>query len=558
MRLSITPLSGTVLLIGCPLLAGLIQLASGRSIAALACFTLAMILPILLLAVLLYLGIQLLAARLVGFQPALLAWGPVQFVVGPDRLHRQWNTHWSYYWGACVSGPSLPASDSLPRFLRRAALAAGLNLLAGLLILGLAVVLGSLGEFNLGPGLIAFALQAIGLVLLILAVNAVIQAARLFGRYGRGGPAADRALTQLALTTAMLHGPRPRLWPEAVLIRTITPPDGTAADLFGRLHIYYAALDRGDIRQAGEQLDYALARAAGSTPVHRAIRLEGAYFVARYRRDAATARRLLAAVTPSERDSADGARAQAAIFLAEGRLLDAAAAAQKGLDRLERAMAQGTAIAEREWLLDLLALAGAPGPAPAIPRRARTLPPAAVALGVVGVVVLVGAGVVFFPPQAAQQMDELPTQGRCPATPLYIGDPAPDFTAVLLTGAPVRLADYQGRSPLWIEFWTMECAACAHQLADLPDMVAEYSAKGLPVLSVAVEDDPAAVADYMRTSGYDWPVVVDVDRDMARAYCATLVPTAVLIDRQGIVRSILIGRALPGQLRPKLDALLSR
>ena len=54
------------------------------------------------------------------------------------------------------------------------------------------------------------------------------------------------------------------------------------------------------------------------------------------------------------------ARAHAAVALANGDLETAVAAIDRGLSRSDRSMDRGGAIAEKEWLLELQALANVP------------------------------------------------------------------------------------------------------------------------------------------------------------------------------------------------------
>jgi hypothetical protein len=68
----------------------------------------------------------------------------------------------------------------------------------------------------------------------------------------------------------------------------------------------------------------------------------------------------------------------------------------------------------------------------------------------------------------------------------------------------------------------------------------ELTARGFTVLLVNLGEDANLVRRTVKARGYTAPVVLDRDRQAARAYLVTGTPTVYLVDR----RSLIIGRAI--------------
>jgi peroxiredoxin len=71
----------------------------------------------------------------------------------------------------------------------------------------------------------------------------------------------------------------------------------------------------------------------------------------------------------------------------------------------------------------------------------------------------------------------------------------------------------------------------------LPSSIAqvqgELKGKGLVVLAVSFEESPAKVAAWVKKVGLPFPVFLDEDGTVRRAWKVTVTPTVFLLDRQG-------------------------
>ena len=64
-------------------------------------------------------------------------------------------------------------------------------------------------------------------------------------------------------------------------------------------------------------------------------------------------------------------------------------------------------------------------------------------------------------------------------------------------------------------------------------MQRELKGKGLVVLAVSIQENPATVAAWVKKTGIDFPVFLDEDGVATRAWKVRSTPTVFIVDRQG-------------------------
>jgi peroxiredoxin len=122
------------------------------------------------------------------------------------------------------------------------------------------------------------------------------------------------------------------------------------------------------------------------------------------------------------------------------------------------------------------------------------------------------------------------------ATPAQmIGAAAPDFALPAAGGDNVRLSEDLG-APVIVSFWSSRCAECAAQLERLDRLYDTYRSSGLVVLAVSVDPDMARARRYAREHPTHFPMLLDAAEAVGRAYAIDRLPSAVLIDRSGVIR----------------------
>ncbi len=121
-----------------------------------------------------------------------------------------------------------------------------------------------------------------------------------------------------------------------------------------------------------------------------------------------------------------------------------------------------------------------------------------------------------------------------------VGQAAPDFATVLSDGRLARLSDFRGR-PVWLNFWGSWCPPCRAEMPELQAAYEELHPAGLELLAVSLNEPPSAAFEYARLNGATFLVASDPRRLAAgEAYPIANFPTHILIDRDGVVRDIVL------------------
>jgi thiol-disulfide isomerase/thioredoxin len=140
-----------------------------------------------------------------------------------------------------------------------------------------------------------------------------------------------------------------------------------------------------------------------------------------------------------------------------------------------------------------------------------------------------------------------------------VGQPAPEITGgPWLNSAPLSLEQLRGRAVL-VEFWTYGCINCRNVLPALRGWHEAYAAVGLTIVGVHSpeflwERPLDRVADAVRELGIRYPVVQDNDFAIWKRYGTWAWPTAVLVDRRGVIRYSHIGEGAYAET----DAMIRR
>jgi cytochrome c biogenesis protein CcmG, thiol:disulfide interchange protein DsbE len=144
-----------------------------------------------------------------------------------------------------------------------------------------------------------------------------------------------------------------------------------------------------------------------------------------------------------------------------------------------------------------------------------------------------------------------------------VGQTLPEFQMNDRKGSTLTNADLEGKVAL-LDFWATWCGPCRMAGPVLQRLHEKYVDRGLTVLGVTVaeEGDPAAVRD--RVAGYaaehQYTYTFTTGGDALGAACGVKsLPTMILVDRQGVVRCVLVGfndrreKELETALEPLLD-----
>lgn len=120
------------------------------------------------------------------------------------------------------------------------------------------------------------------------------------------------------------------------------------------------------------------------------------------------------------------------------------------------------------------------------------------------------------------------------------GAKAHDFQLPLAGGSGhFRLADQLGK-PVLLEVFASWCGACERAAPMIDEVYREASQNGVVFVGVSVDDDVLAAKRAAQSWPISYPVAVD-DGSVHRNYGVSLLPTFVLIDRDGKVKRVSSG-----------------
>jgi len=136
------------------------------------------------------------------------------------------------------------------------------------------------------------------------------------------------------------------------------------------------------------------------------------------------------------------------------------------------------------------------------------------------------------------------------------GESAPEFSLRTLDGdRTVRLADLRGRV-VAVNFWASWCAPCKVEHPALGAAWERYRDRGVVLLGIPFQDDPAASRAYVEEQGAGWPILADPRSRTGLAYGVYGVPETVFIGRDGRIAGKVVGPVRYEELTRWFDRLL--
>jgi thiol-disulfide isomerase/thioredoxin len=138
-----------------------------------------------------------------------------------------------------------------------------------------------------------------------------------------------------------------------------------------------------------------------------------------------------------------------------------------------------------------------------------------------------------------------------------IGSHLPDFFVKDLQGREVSSADLRGRVVL-IDFWATWCQPCKKEMPGYQKLLDLYGSRGFVVLGFKFDtmrdmEDPVQFA---RKIGVRYPLAVATDAVQQKFGGIEGLPTTMLYDRQGTLRTKVAGFEYTGNFESVLKSLL--
>ena len=117
------------------------------------------------------------------------------------------------------------------------------------------------------------------------------------------------------------------------------------------------------------------------------------------------------------------------------------------------------------------------------------------------------------------------------------------FAIILLSVFPdpagaqkLDLDSYKGKV-VYLDFWASWCGPCRQSFPWMDRLLSLYSSGGLVVIAVNLDHDHALALNFLRDFHHQFPVVYDPDGQLGNTYHVKAMPTAVIIGRDGQIRT---------------------
>lgn len=101
-------------------------------------------------------------------------------------------------------------------------------------------------------------------------------------------------------------------------------------------------------------------------------------------------------------------------------------------------------------------------------------------------------------------------------------------------GGKLDLSRLPGRI-VYVDFWASWCTPCKQSFPFMNDVVQRFEAKGVTVLAVSVDSDPALARDFLKEHPARFQVALDSAGQCAKAMGVKGMPTSVILGRGGEV-----------------------
>jgi peroxiredoxin len=125
-----------------------------------------------------------------------------------------------------------------------------------------------------------------------------------------------------------------------------------------------------------------------------------------------------------------------------------------------------------------------------------------------------------------------------PASALDAGDVAPAFKAPRLDGGgELSLEELRGKV-VFLDFWASWCAPCQKSMPQLEALRKEFPADRFALVGVNLDRDAALAKKLVGKHGIGYPSASDPEGKLPTRFGLETMPTAYLIDADGVIRYV--------------------
>ncbi|MFQ6616586.1 MAG: redoxin domain-containing protein [Fidelibacterota bacterium] len=114
------------------------------------------------------------------------------------------------------------------------------------------------------------------------------------------------------------------------------------------------------------------------------------------------------------------------------------------------------------------------------------------------------------------------------------GEKVEPFEWVDIDGQTIRLAEFLGKRPIVINFFSTWCGRCIWETEGLNQASLDFGE--FQFIRINLMEPVDKVTEFSKSHGIPFPVLADEKGELARLFGIKYVPTNIIIDREGVVR----------------------
>ena len=122
----------------------------------------------------------------------------------------------------------------------------------------------------------------------------------------------------------------------------------------------------------------------------------------------------------------------------------------------------------------------------------------------------------------------------------WVGKPAPDFQVTNLKGEELSLKDFRGQVVL-LDFWATWCGPCIAEMPKVKRTYEAYKDQNFQIIGISLDRSKQPLEKYIEKEGLGWIHYWDESRQLRTLYGVWGIPSAFLIDSEGIIRKASLG-----------------
>ena len=122
----------------------------------------------------------------------------------------------------------------------------------------------------------------------------------------------------------------------------------------------------------------------------------------------------------------------------------------------------------------------------------------------------------------------------------WVGKPAPDFQVKNIKGEELSLKDFRGQV-VFLDFWATWCGPCIAEMPKVKKTYEKYKDQKFEIIGISLDRSQPPLDAYVEKEGLTWHHYWDENRKIRNLYEVKAIPTAFLIDGEGIIRKASLG-----------------